>query len=92
MNIGEIRSTPNPFPQKHQTSRAAVNPESVQKNDTLAPADGTAEPEGIFSAAETKYFEGLFPQSAKEIRSYATYRREGNTSAAALGSIIDRKG
>jgi hypothetical protein len=92
MNIGEIRSTPNPYHQKHQTPRTAASPESVRRNDPPAPADEAAETEGVFSQAETKYFEGLFPQSAKEIRSYATYRREGNASPAVLGSLIDRKG
>ena len=46
----------------------------------------------VFNAAETEYFASLYPQSASEIRSYATYRKKGEAPPAVLGTSIDRKG
>jgi hypothetical protein len=93
MNIGEIRTTSTPLPQTRQAPKSAASPDAArEKKDSLAVNHGTGEANEAFSAAETKFFESLFPQSAKEIRSYATYRKEGDPPPAVLGSIIDRKG
>jgi hypothetical protein len=92
MNIGEIRPTPDPMPQTRHNPKASANPEAARGNDSSAAGSGIGEANEVFSADETEYFEGLFPLSATEIRSYATYRKEGKAPPAVLGSIIDRKG
>jgi hypothetical protein len=83
MTISEIRpNTPPP--------QQAKNPGQPRAADTAQNSAG--EGADVFNAAETEYFATLYPQAASEIRSYATYRKEGEASPAVLGSRIDRKG
>jgi hypothetical protein len=48
--------------------------------------------EPVLSQNEQNFFEQLYPNSAQEIRSYQTYRRDGERVTAAMGSVVDRKG
>jgi hypothetical protein len=82
MTINQIR--PNIPPSQHSIKTGQPRTAGVPQ----AGADG----EGIFNAAETEFFASMYPQSASEIRSYATYRKGGEAHPAKLGSHIDRKG
>ena len=56
------------------------------------PQQARSDGDDVFNAAETEFFASLYPQSATEVRSYATYRKGGEVPPTILGSHIDRKG
>ncbi|MDH3251193.1 MAG: hypothetical protein OEM41_00300 [Ignavibacteria bacterium] len=93
MNVGDIRSNSTPPPQTRHVPKSGVKPDAAHEHGKSSTVGrGADEANEVFSTDETKYFEGLFPDSIQEIRSYATYRKEGDTPPAVLGSLIDRKG
>ncbi len=83
MTINQIRPT-IPSLQQPNTSGQARSAEMPQQ----AGSDGN----DVFNTAETEFFASMYPQSATEIRSYATYRKGGEVPPTLLGSHIDRKG
>jgi hypothetical protein len=48
--------------------------------------------DSVLSKTEQNFFEQLYPDSTQEIRSYQTYRRDGERMMATMGSVVDRKG
>ncbi|HVN47596.1 MAG TPA: hypothetical protein VMU30_02125 [Bacteroidota bacterium] len=48
--------------------------------------------DSVLSKNEQNFFEQLYPDSTQEIRSYQTYRRDGERMMATMGSMVDRKG
>jgi len=90
MNVRDVhRPSPNVNPVKHTARAALPAKEKHHAGDETQPSgDGRQ----VLTQAETEYFEKLFPHAASEIRSYATYRRNGESAAITVGSLIDRKG
>lgn len=70
--------------QLQRTSPANVKPHAAPLNAQEQPA--------MLTNTEKEYFEQLFPNSAEEIRSYNPYQKDGATTTAKLGSLVDRKG
>jgi hypothetical protein len=48
--------------------------------------------DSVLSKTEQNFFEQLYPDSTQEIRSYQTYRRDGERMMVNMGSVVDRKG
>jgi hypothetical protein len=48
--------------------------------------------DSVISKTEQNFFEQLYPDSTQEIRSYQTYRRDGERMMVNMGSVVDRKG
>ena len=91
--INQIRTTPyapqtknaavvKQFPSTEAVTGSAVQAKKAQQDDQ----------EPVLTNNEQNFFEQLYPDSTQEIRSYQTYRRDGERMMASMGSLVDRKG
>jgi hypothetical protein len=48
--------------------------------------------DAVLNESERAYFEELFPQTAKDLRSHPLYQRDGIRANVQAGSMLDRKG
>jgi hypothetical protein len=52
-----------------------------------------AAPAPVLSNEETAFFEGLFPDSSKDVRGHQSYSTKGEQqNAGVMGTLVDRKG
>ncbi len=70
------------FPSLEPASTGKIESQNKRQDDQDA----------VLSKNEQNFFEQLYPDSTQEIRSYQTYRRDGERMMATMGSVVDRKG
>jgi hypothetical protein len=74
----------------HQSGRGTRNaPENGSPTAGASPAGGSS----VLSSEETAFFEGLFPDSQKDVRAHKAYSTKGEQQQSAVtGTLVDRKG
>jgi hypothetical protein len=91
MDVQPIQSTPvYTGTVKNSYGRATAQ----APNDGAIPADSPrAESPAALSNEETAFFEGLFPDSRKDVRAHQAYSTTGEQQTPAFtGTLVDRKG
>jgi len=73
----------------HRQRRTAAAPADAQAVQDQQPASTQNQP--VLTADEQRFFEGLFPESAGDVRGHQAYTGEGNRSATHPGTIVDRR-
>jgi hypothetical protein len=66
--------------------------EPASSSSIEAQKEQSGNQEAVLSKTEQNFFEQLYPDSTQEIRSYQTYRRDGERMMVNMGSVVDRKG
>lgn len=77
---------------QRQTRRAAAPPDGRDRQPAAVreqPASLQQHP--VLTVEEQRYFEGLFPGSATDVRGHQAYTGGGSPSTAASGTIVDRR-
>ena len=98
MNVSSIRPAgiPAASPQDRPAVREGVHQDSgapVRNTIRRAPEDPLPNPAGgVLSEEEQRFFEGLYPAAAAELRTSPTYSRSGIQPDAGTGTILDRRG
>jgi hypothetical protein len=91
MELRPIQSTPA----YTGTVRNIAGRETTKKPQNDASFEGTSQNEAtsLLSNEETAFFEGLFPDSRKDVQAHKAYSTNGEQrSSAVTGSLVDRKG
>lgn len=88
-SVNGIRTTTY-IPQPKEA--AAIKQYQPIESERTEQSGSKDEQDAVLSKNEQNFFEQLYPDSAQEIRSYQTYRRDGERIMATMGSIVDRKG
>ena len=91
--IHEIRtSTYTPYTKNSAAAKPFPPSDLVHANTTEALQTQQQGNESVLTTKEQNFFEQLYPDSTQELRSYQTYRRDGERMMVSMGSLIDRKG
>ena len=75
-----------------QSREAAVPPDRRnQQPASVQEQPASLQQHPVLTAEEQRYFEGLFPGSATDVRGHQAYTGGGTPSTAASGTIVDRR-
>jgi len=79
--------------QAHRQTREATVPSDSRNQQPASVQEQPASPQQhpVLTAEEQRYFEGLFPGSATDVRGHQAYTGGGTPSTAASGTIVDRR-
>jgi hypothetical protein len=91
MELRSIQSTPV----YTGSVRNVTGRESLKQSHDETSFEKVSQNEGasLLSNEETAFFEGLFPESRKDVRAHKAYSTNGEQRTNAVtGSLVDRKG
>ena len=93
MNVTETSSA---APLSDVAHPAALNrpnaPKAKRAHSSKHSPEISSSSEDVLSADEKRFFEGLFPGSAQDIREHRVYTPDGARTNVAPGMLIDRRG
>ncbi len=82
----------NPYASKVGATGLTRKTESVKQVQTNDVSVNNISKQNVISTEEKEFFAQLYPDNISSIMDYHYYRRSGEMSGVAVGSLIDRRG